>query len=450
MRPTTRAALVVLPLLVLAGAFASRVRLHHPIELFSAIRHPVPIAILFPDIARSQEAGIVFAVLALASVGYALIVHDAKAIPRPWLVGSGAAAALFALAWPLVYSADIYSYAAYGVELLRGINPYAGPILSSVRVPALIEPLRAWSGAIPRDVGGPLFTALCGVAVALGEPVSILRIVAVAAYVACVRFWPDDDPRGAAFFGAHPVVVWSAAEGHNDVLAFMFIVLAWRFGSATGWVLRVAGALTKIFAIVPLVTALAQRKGYLPAAFGAAATIAVLAYYPVIAGIPNETSRSLPQELHFSALGLAMLGTAPPGLRVMGAALAALIVASCIVLRREGAPAIVLAVWAVFPTAYPWWAIWLAAVIARNPPSASWAALIAVTFASVATYLPAIRYGAHIPATAGPEISFAGAVLAVIYLIPLLVVATAQINDRRSVERPPWPSMDFGEPTLII
>jgi hypothetical protein len=450
MRPTTRIALVVLPFIVLAGAIAARLRLQHDFEPMFALRHPIPIAIVFPDIARSQEAGIVFGVLALGAVGYALIVHDARAIPRSWLVWSGGGAAIFALAWPLVYSADIYSYAAYGIQLLRGVNPYAAPIVSAVRVPELIEPLRAWSGMIPRDIGGPLFTLLCGLAAALGQPVALLRVLAVAAYVVCVRFWPDDDPRGAAFFGAHPVVVWAAAEGHNDILAFVFIVLAWRTGGRWGWGLRIVAALMKAFAIVPLVATCLQR-GYRAVAFGLAAAILVIGYYGAIAGLPHDAARGGPTELHFSALGLATLGTVPLALRVMGAALSAAIVLCCIVLRREGAPALLLAAWALFPTAYPWWATWIAAVIARNPPSASWAALIAVSFASLATYLPTIRYGAHISANALPEISFAGAVLAVIYLIPLLVVATAQINERRSSDRPPWPSMDFGdEPALII
>lgn len=450
MRPTTRGALVVLPFVVLAGAIGARLRLQHDFAPLFALRHPIPIAILFPDTVRSQEAGIVFAVLALASIGYALIVHDARAIPRSWLVWSGGGAAIFALAWPLVYSADIYSYAAYGMELLRGVNPYAGPIVSAVRVPALIEPVRAWSGVIPRDIGGPLFTLVCGAAAALGQPVALLRVLAVAAYVVCVRFWPDDDPRGAAFFGAHPMVVWSAAEGHNDILAFVFLLLAWRTGGRWGWGLRIVAALMKAFAIVPLVVE-CVRCGYRAVAFGLAAAILVIGYYGVFAGLPHDAARGGPSELHFSALGLAALGTAPTVLRIMGAALSAAIVLCCLVLRREGMPALVLAAWALFPTAYPWWAVWLAAVIARNRPSASWAALIAVTFASVATYLPAIRYGAHIPGNALPEISFAGAVLAVIYLIPLLVVATAQINDRRSLDRPPWPSMDFGdEPALII
>jgi hypothetical protein len=437
MRPTTRAALILLPVLVLAGATVSTLRLQHGISPLLALRHPVPIAILFPGSVRAWEAGVVFTVLAIASVGYALIVHDAPAIPRRWLVGSGATSVLFALGWPLVYSADIYSYAAYGVEMLRGIDPYAAAVVTAVRVPTLIEPVRAWGGSIPRDVGGPLFTALCGIAAWLREPVSVLRIVAVAAYVACIRFWPEDDPRGAAFFGAHPVVVWSAAEGHNDVLAFAFVVLAWRTGGRIGWVFRFAAAITKAFAVIPLALALAhvhrRRAGYT-----IAAAILIVAYLPVFAGLPHDIAGGGPKELRFSALGLATLGTAPTSLRILGAALAIGIVVCCFIRRRDGVSALVLAAWAVFPTPYPWWAIWLVAVIARNRPSPSWAALIAVTFGSVATYLPEIRYGMHIPATAGEEISFAAAVLAVIYLIPLLVVATAQIRDRRSTRRVPF------------
>jgi hypothetical protein len=71
--------------------------------------------------------------------------------------------------------------------------------------------------------------------------------------------------------------------------------------------------------------------------------------------------------------------------------------------------------------------------VARNRPSASWAALLAASFASMASYLPPIRYGPHIPAMAGNEIAFAGSMLALIYAIPLLVLATAQRTGARSL-----------------
>ena len=438
MRPTTRAALLLLPVLVLAGAVVSTVRLHYGVSPLLALRHPVPIAILFPGSVRAWEAGVVFVVLAIASVGYALIVHDAPAIPRRWLVCSGAASALFALGWPLVYSADVYSYAAYGVELLRGVNPYTAPIVTAVRVPALIEPVRAWGGSIPRDVGGPLFTALCGIAARAGRAGvrAADRRGRGATSPACgsgrktIRAAPRSSARTRSSCGRPPKGTTTSSRSRSSCSPG-------APAAAIGWVLRFAAAITKAFAVVPLALALAhvhRRR----AGFAIAAAVLVIAYLPVFLGLPHDIAGGGPKELRFSALGLAALGTAPTSLRILGAALALGIVAGCFVRRRDGVSALLLAAWAVFPTPYPWWAIWLVATIARNRPSPSWAALIAVTFGSIATYLPEIRYGMHIPATAGEEISFAAAVLAVIYLIPLLVVATAQIQDRRSTHRVPF------------
>jgi hypothetical protein len=424
---------VLYPAIVIAGALFARARLHFNLSLLETIRHPIPAELLFPGSARAWEAGVLFATLGLATAGYAAIVHDAHAIPRRALVLSTSLAAVAALGWPLVYSADTFAYAAYGIEVLRGIDPYAAPITTAVHVPRLIEDVRAWSGTIPRDLAGPLFTALCAAAAAIGQPVSLLRIVAVAAFVACVRFWPADDPRGAAFFAAHPVIAWSAAEGHNDVVAFALVVLAWRIAGPAGLLLRVAAVLTKAFAIVPLVVELAElERGRRLISAGIAVLIGI-AYMPIVAALPVDLAHGGPRELQFSALGLAALGTAPPALRVLGFALAAGLVAICIARRAEGEPALALAAWALFPTAYPWWCVWLIAVVARNRPSASWAALLAASFASMASYLPPIRYGPHIPAMAGNEIAFAGSMLALIYAIPLLVLATAQRTGARSL-----------------
>lgn len=395
--------------------------------------HPVPAELLFPGRVRAVEAVVFFATLATAAAAYVAIVRDAAAIPRGALTLSAAFAAVAALSWPLVFSADVHAYAAYGLELLRGVDPYRAPIRSAIRAPELIEHLRAWSGTIPRDIAGPLFTALCGLAAATGQPVALLRAIAVLAFVACVRFWPAADPRGAALFGAHPLVLWSAAEGHNDVVAFALVVAAWRFSGPAGLALYLAAVMTKAFALVTPPEALRRGRRLRTAAIVAVLAVAALAYLPVLIGIPAELARGGPRELRFSALGVAVAASAPAGLRLFAVGLAAGLVAACIIRRRDGAPAAALAAWALLPVAYPWWAVWLVAVAAPRPPSPAAAALLAVSFASAAGYLPVLRFGPQLPATVGAEALFVGGLLAAVYGIPLLVLALQATRAGRAI-----------------
>jgi hypothetical protein len=432
-RATTRAALVTVPVAVLAGALIASARLHHGFLFAGSLEHPIPAELLFPGSARALEAAVFFATLVTAAMAYVVIVRDAVAIPRGTLTLSAACAALAALSWPLVFSADVHAYAAYGLEVLRGVDPYHAPVRSAIRAPELIEHLRAWSGKIPRDIGGPLFTALCSAAAASRHPVALLRLVAVMAYVACVRFWPRNDPRGAALFGAHPLVLWSAAEGHNDVLAFALVVAAWRFTGPGGLALRLAAMMTKAFAVVPLALELLRVGRSRVSASVALLAVVIASYLPVLLGIPGDLARGEPRELRFSAVGVVFEPSAPIGLRLLAGVLAAGLIAGCCLRRRDGGPAAALTVWALFPAAYPWWAVWLVAVVARRPASPAAAALLAVSFSAAASYLPVIRFGPRLPPAIGAEALFVGGLLAVVYGTPLAVLGVrAWLSSRNS------------------
>jgi hypothetical protein len=434
---------VLHPLLLLAGVVAASAKLQRAPALENA-RFAVPAELIFPGYARAWEVGILLLTLALMTITYAAIVRDAAAIPRPMLLASAACAALFALIWPVVYSPDIWAYAAYGEQVLRHIDPYGSPIVSSVRAPGLVGPLRAWSGSIPRDVYGPLFTLFCAAAAATRQPLLVLRILFVLALLVCVRFWPTYDRRGAALFGAHPVVLWSVAEGHNDILAFAFIVLAWRTGPAAGLALRVVAAATKAYAIVPLAIELSHRHRLRKRGFALAGVFLAVCYLPVLVALPAFFAHGGAREQRFSAIGIAISASAPVGLRALAIALVVGLLAMCFVRRRDGWAVRALAAWAVFPTIYPWYAVWLVAIVARTLPSPAWAALLGASFATLATYLPQVRYGAHIPTAALLDTGFIGGLLLLQYAVPLLVLGTAQTYKTfrdRSIDRPPFPSL---------
>lgn len=443
MRVLTRAALIAHPALVVAGMIAASASLRETPTLLNANR-AVPAELIFPEAARAQQVEILLATLALMTITYALIVRDADAIPRGALLASTGTAAVVALVWPVVFSPDVHAYAAYGVQVLRHANPYAAPIVSAIHAPDLVGPLRDWSGSIPRDVYGPLFTLWCAFAAALREPVLVLRLSFVLAFALAVRFWPLYDRRGATLFAAHPVVMWSVAEGHNDILAFVFVVLAWRTGMTAGLGLRVVAAATKAYAIVPLALELAHRHRMRKHGFALAAAFLLVCYLPVFIVLPGYLAAGGPRELRFSAIGMLATASAPTPLRVLAGALVAALLVLCFVRRRDGWTAATLAAWTVFPTIYPWYAVWLVAVVARCVPSPAWAALVAASFATLATYLPQVRFGAHLPPTALIDLGFTGGLLAVQYAIPLMVLTTAQTAKTfrdRSVDRPPFPSI---------
>ncbi len=105
-----------------------------------------------------------------------------------------------------------------------------------MRDPLLAAALRAWDGSLPRDVYGPLFTLPCAALVAAtrawgpGAAVLALRGLAALALLACIVLAGRTRPRLAALLAFHPVVLWSAAEGHNDPFWLALVLAAGRLG----------------------------------------------------------------------------------------------------------------------------------------------------------------------------------------------------------------------------
>jgi hypothetical protein len=217
--------------------------------------------------------------LAVLSAAYVAAIRNPPS--QRVLVAAAAGSVLAALALPLLFSADVYAYAYYGDLALHGRTPYGhGPAPSYDALAAAA--VAAWDGHVPpRCVYGPIAVAIAALGDLAGRgggvPFQIFtqRLAATgayAAYVACVLRLTRDQ-RSRAAFVLNPVVIWSAAEGHNDVamVAWTLAGLALRRGRAA---LLTLSALVKAPALLTfsriegrraLVLALAVvGAGYLP------------------------------------------------------------------------------------------------------------------------------------------------------------------------------------------
>ncbi len=187
---------------------------------------------------------------------------------------------LAVLLLPLLFSRDVYSYAAYGrIAAVHHANPY-------VATPADFphDPLTHLVGPKWVDtpaVYGPLFTMLSSlvvrVASSTGGAIVAFRLIAVASSLGTMavtarlvrRLRPSREAFAIAAFGLNPAVVFqSVASGHNDLLVALAIagslalLLEGRALLATAAL--TLGALVKAPAAVPLLllvaVAVARRE----------------------------------------------------------------------------------------------------------------------------------------------------------------------------------------------
>jgi len=348
------------------------------------------------------------------------------------------------LALPVV-SADVWAYAAYGALLGHGANPWAHAYRAAELAPLhdglLSAALRAWDGSIPRDVYGPLFTLPCAAAVALTRPLGpggtilVLRALAAAGLLACITLAARTRrPRLALLLMFHPVVVWGAAEGHNDVfwLAAVLAALpahriareprppALRRVSAL-----IAATAVKAVAVVPLVAELLQlrrRDRALAAAvaFGALAiAYAPLLWSAVSPGLDRPDGPPRVSLVHAFALAN-WSGSALP----IGLGLAIGLTAFAAVRRawRDGdfLAGAALAGWLVLPSPEPWYAIWLVPVVARAGVTPASLALLTASVTGAAGYLQDVAAG-----TGSRDPALLGGTMLALYATPLLVALLA-------------------------
>jgi hypothetical protein len=354
----------------------------------------------------SALAGVGLATMALAAGAFLLVLREAwrGTIGVRTLLWLAVAYQLGLLLVPLLFSRDVYSYAAYGrIAGVHHANPY-------VLAPAAF-PNDAFTPFVgPKWVGtpavyGPLFTLLSSglVRVVAGVAATILvfRALAIAATLVSLSLiaWlvRRAQPARAAFavaaFGLNPVVLFqSSGSGHNDLLVALAVVgalaLVWARRELLATASLSLGALVKVTAGVPLLllivaaTARAEpgrRLRALASHLGLSLAIALVFAAPFLNAsdptlgmselarhegwlAPSRFFRRLLDALSGDTLGIAA--------RVLFAAmLVASIAAIAVWLARRGAargPAAWGGAWAwgllllmlLGPVLLPWYAVW--------------------------------------------------------------------------------------------
>ncbi len=364
-----------------------------------------------------------------------------------------------ALAVPLRLSADVWAYAAYGALLGHGADPwshaYRAADIAPFADPLLSAALRAWDGSLPRDVYGPLFTGACALAIAATRPlgpdgtVVALRALAAAGLLACIALAGRTRPRLAALLAYHPVVLWSAAEGHNDVFWLALVLVADRAAALPARLgVLVAAATVKVVALVPLVAALARvppRRR--PVASAAVLAAVALAYAPLLWSVIThglDSGAGPPRVSLVHAVALARWSHSLVPL-ITGAALAVAAVAAIIRAVRTGdlVAGAALAGWLALPAPEPWYAIWLLPVVAIAGRTPAGQALLAASFTGLAGYVQDAVAG-----TAFAQPALLGGTMLALYVIPLLV-ALAQPAPQPQPNAPPSPPAPISTPAPV-
>lgn len=336
-----------------------------------------------------------------------------------------------ALSWPCVFSSDVYAYAAYGDQVLRGQNPYVAPPPGTHD--AFLDAARwQWTRtSFPPCVYGPLFVGLGAATVLLGgmqvaPALWLLRLAACGAFLSAILLFDAalaGRPRrqiAVALLALNPVALWSAAEGHNDTLvlaAVLGAVVAARRGKPV-----LAAALVGLSPLIKAVGLLAGppmwalQPSARRARFGAALVAAGAATALVLLPLQLGGLRTLGRHGHYAPeYSLQGLVGVVPGLLLGGA----LVLAALPDLRRGrfgGVVRLALGVWLALPNAYPWYALWVLPVAAAGLGTWEAAALLGVTISVVLRYLPEAF---------GPLGGVPGALLALGELLPAAVALAA-------------------------
>jgi hypothetical protein len=350
-------------------------------------------------------AGLIAAIAAIGFFYWRALQRARPLSPTSALV---LAVAALVASWclPVLFSSDVYAYAAYGEMARIGLNPYAhaptnldDPVVRAAQV--------QWVTAFPTCVYGPAFVEFARSLVSLLAPLGMLaqldgfRLASSIALLLCVplagaAFGGDCTARRRATvaLGLNPVVIWSAAEGHNDAQALVLVLagfaLVHRGFAALGAAVAALSALLKAPGIAAAIAlGSVDRRARLGAIAGACAVLAL--------GVPVVTVASKQLVAHGTYAPQASLQAivAPLG-PIVSFAAAALV--SVLLLRKgvtilrwrnaEGWIWLALAAWVLIPNPYPWYSTWLVAAAAMAPRSRAGAVAILLSFTSLLRYVP--------------------------------------------------------------
>lgn len=381
--------------------------------------------------AGAVPLGAVLAAVAVAAFFYWRMLARADALPLPIVLAVSAAGLAVAWCAPVLFSSDVYAYAAYGEMARIGLNPY-----SPTPVPASDVVVRAaqlqWGSAFPICVYGPAFVGVARAIVAFVAPFGQLaqlqafRVTACVAFLFCVvlvyaAYRGDRTARlrAAATIGLNPVAIWSVAEGHNDAIALLgvlagFVLLRRGFFNVGAAVVALSGLIKPPAIAAAIALAVVERRARIGAIVGV--IIALGFSFPLAAGIATQLA---PHGTYAPQASLQAIAAPISPVAAWGLALAvsALIAMRAIapLRRRENAGWIWLglAAWVLLPNPYPWYALWLLALAALAPGTLAAGVAILFSFTSLLRYVP--------DAIGTPSAPVAAA-LGIVATLPLLLV----------------------------
>ncbi len=407
---------LVIPGAFLVAAVAVRVLLARPPGGIAVdLAQPLVVVTAWHLYGAALLAALAAAILA-GAIAYASAFRADVAMPVTRVATVTAIALAAAWLMPVLFSSDVYAYAAYGELVRLGANPYAHAAPAGGNA-LLSAAAWQWGNALPVCVYGPAFVALSWATVTAFAPLGTLaqldgmRALACAALLACVPLayaaFPGNAAsrlRAAALVGLNPAVIWCAAEGHNDAIA-LAVVLAGFALVRSGRDAIGAGVVALSALLKPPGVAAAFALGLVNrrARAGAVAGIALAAAGsgPLLAGVAT----ALAPHAHYSAQASLQAAVEPLAFSLFGderlaeivalgaAALACVLVATGGLVRlrrgdREGWMYLGLAAWVLVPNPYPWYGIWLVALAGLAPRSRAAAVAVLLSLTSLLRYAP--------------------------------------------------------------
>jgi len=358
--------------------------------------------------ARGAEfLGLLLLALGVAALLYRYVLARSRPPPLAATVavaGAGLFAAFFS---PVLFSSDVYAYAAYGELARLGADPYVRAAPSFANDALISAAAWQWSGTLPICVYGPAFVALAKAFVVLLAPLGMLaqlnglRAASSAAFLLCgpLAFAAYTGSRAArlrsvATILLNPAAIWCAAEGHNDAIALCVVLVGFalvrRRLDAAGAAVAALAALVKLpGAAAAAGLALVDRR----ARVGAVAGLAIAAVFsvPLFAGVATQ----LAPHGHYAPQASLQAIVAPlgPAVALPTAAIAgaALVAAGIRRLRREQPDGWVwlgLGAWVLIPNPYPWYGLWLLALAAMAPLSRAGRVAVLLSLTSLLRYAP--------------------------------------------------------------
>lgn len=422
---------------------------HAPAELAVDVRQPLIVATYWQQFGATVSC-VLLCVLLVTGAFYVLALRYAwdGRLPLRAVCIISALSCAAALAFPVVFSSDVYAYAAYGSMVLHGIDPYRHATLPTAE-PLLRAAAWQWGNPPPACVYGPAFVALAAAIVAVfaplgpAAPLFALRVLSccalglcsVAAYALFRRRSERLGVTAAAGIALNPVAIWSCAEGHNDAIALacalaaMVILVGGK--SFVGGFLLPAAALIKApaLAIAGAFALYARRREKIRAPV--ISGLALGTVLTAVLGIPllealTHLAPSGRYEPAFSlqaafamvlpmpvAIGVTLLlcgGAAYAGLRSLHRG------------QLSGCVLVAVAAWSAVPNPYPWYSVWTLPAAFLADDVVSCAAVLAIGFISCGRY-----YGEAttlLRPSVSAELSFA-------QCIPLLVLIGVRIYRAR-------------------